>query len=54
MLVRRAKVLPLVPEHRVEDVWLEALEDNEDDDHDVQRFKDYGNMGRRATHPLES
>lgn len=41
LLVRRAAVLPLVPEHRVEDVWLEALEDNEDDDHDVLRFKDY-------------
>lgn len=41
LLVRRAAVLPLIPEHRVEDVWLEALEDNEDDDHDVLRFKDY-------------
>uniref|UniRef100_A0A8W8K0R5 MULE transposase domain-containing protein n=1 Tax=Magallana gigas TaxID=29159 RepID=A0A8W8K0R5_MAGGI len=41
MLVRRAAVLPLIPEHRVEDVWLEALEDNGDDDNDVLRFKDY-------------
>ncbi|XP_062612625.1 uncharacterized protein LOC134274356, partial [Saccostrea cucullata] len=40
-LVRRAAVLPLVPEQRVEDVWFEALEDNEDDNQDVGRFKDY-------------
>lgn len=25
----------------MEDVWIEALEDNEDDDHDVLRFKNY-------------
>lgn len=40
-LVRRAAVLPLVPEHQVEDVWLEALEANDDDRQDVLRFKDY-------------
>lgn len=40
-LVRRAAVLPLVPGHQVEDVWLEALEDNDDDRQDVLRFKDY-------------
>lgn len=40
-LVRRAAVLPLVPEHQVEDVWLEALEANDDDHQDFLRFKDY-------------
>ena len=41
-LVRRAAVLPLVPENSVEDVWFQALEDNQDDSPPVMRFKDYG------------
>ncbi|XP_062599326.1 uncharacterized protein LOC134260799 [Saccostrea cucullata] len=40
-LERRAAVLPLVPEQQVEDVWFEALQDNEDDNQVVGRFKDY-------------
>lgn len=40
-LVRRAGVLPLVPGHRVEDVWFQALEDSEDQIDPVMRFKDY-------------
>ena len=30
-LVRRAAVLPLMPENIVEDVWFKALECNQDD-----------------------
>ena len=40
-LVRRAGVLPLVPGHRVEDVWFQALEDSDDQTAPVMRFKDY-------------
>ena len=40
-LVRRAAVLPLVPSQRVEDVWFQALEDNDDNTAAVVRFKDY-------------
>ena len=40
-LVRRAAVLPLGPSHRVEDVWFQALEDNDDNTAAVLRFKDY-------------
>ncbi|XP_055997797.1 uncharacterized protein LOC130047214 [Ostrea edulis] len=40
-LVRRAAVLPLVPDHRVEDVWFQALEDNDDNTDAIMRFKDY-------------
>ena len=40
-LVRRAAVLPLVPENSVEDVWFQALEDNQNDSPHVMRFKDY-------------
>ncbi|XP_062584465.1 uncharacterized protein LOC134246160 [Saccostrea cucullata] len=50
-LVRRAAVLPLVPEQQVEDVWFEALQDNEDDNQDVGRFKD--NEGPRTTNAVE-
>jgi len=39
--IRRAAVLPLVPENRVEDVWLHALEENEDDSAAVTRVADY-------------
>ena len=37
-LVRRAAVLPLVPEHLVEDVWFQTLNDNESDGQAVLRF----------------
>lgn len=40
-LVRGAGVLPLVPGHRVEDVWFQALEDSDDQTAPVMRFKDY-------------
>lgn len=40
-LVRRAGVLPLVPVNQVEDVWLNALEENEDQGPEVTRFTDY-------------
>lgn len=40
-LVRRGAVRPLVPEEQVKDVWLEALEANDDDRQDVSHFKDY-------------
>lgn len=40
-LVRIGAVLPLVPEEQVKDVWLEALEANDDDRQDVSHFKDY-------------
>ena len=40
-LVRIAAVLPLVPENSVEDLWFQALEDNQDDNPHVVRFKDY-------------
>ena len=40
-LVRRAAVLPLVPSQRVEDVWFQALEGNDDNTAAVVRFKDY-------------
>lgn len=39
--VRRGAVLPLLPEEQVKDVWLEALEANDDDRQDVSHFKDY-------------
>lgn len=41
LLARLAAVLPLVPVHLVEDVWLNALEENDDESHNVVRFKDY-------------
>lgn len=52
--VRRAPVLCLVFEHQVEDVWLEALEANDDDRQDVLRFKDYvtKNLGWMASDEL--
>lgn len=40
-LVRRAAVLPLVPGHRVEDVWFQTLEDSDDQTAPVMQFKDY-------------
>ena len=40
-LVRRAAVLPLVPENSIEDVWFQALEDNQNDSPPAMRFKDY-------------
>lgn len=40
-LVRRGAVRSLVPEEQVKDVWLEALEANDDDRQDVSHFKDY-------------
>ncbi|XP_021370201.1 uncharacterized protein LOC110461178 [Mizuhopecten yessoensis] len=40
-LVRRAAVLPLFPTRQVEDVWFNALDDNEDNSPEVTRFKDY-------------
>jgi len=40
-LVRRAAVLPLIPENRIEDVWFYALDQNEDDSAAVTRFTDY-------------
>lgn len=40
-LVRRAGVLPLVPGHRVEDVWFQALGDSDDQTAPVMGFKDY-------------
>lgn len=40
-LVRRAAALPLVPGHRVEDVWFQALEDSDDQTAPVMQFKDY-------------
>ena len=39
--VRRAAVLLLVPENSVEEVWFQALEDNQDDSPPVMRFKEY-------------
>ncbi|XP_021370385.1 uncharacterized protein LOC110461289 [Mizuhopecten yessoensis] len=39
--VRRAAVLPLVPTRQVEDVWFNALDENEDNSPEVTRFKDY-------------
>ncbi|XP_021339484.1 uncharacterized protein LOC110440643, partial [Mizuhopecten yessoensis] len=39
--VRRAAVLPLVPTQQVEDVWFNALDENEDNSPEVTRFKDY-------------
>ena len=38
-LVKRAAVLPLVPENK--DGWFQALEDNQDDSPPVMRFKNY-------------
>ena len=38
-MVRRAAALPLVPPHQVDDVWMMAM--NEVDDEAAQRFKDY-------------
>ena len=40
-LIRRAAVLPLVPENSVENVWFQALDDNQNDSPHVMRFKDY-------------
>ena len=40
-LVRRAAVLPLVPENSVDDFWFLALEDNQNDSPHEMRFKDY-------------
>jgi len=40
-LVRRAAVLPLVPPANVEDVWFNALEENNDNSPEVTRFTDY-------------
>ena len=34
-------MLPLVSEHLVEDVWFQALNDNDSDGQAVLRFKDY-------------
>ena len=38
-MVRRAAALPLVPPHQVDDVWMMAM--NEVDDEAAERFKDY-------------
>lgn len=38
-LVRRGAVRSLVPEEQVKDVWLEALEANDDDRQDVRILK---------------
>ena len=40
-LVLRSAILPLVPVNCVEDVWLNALEDSEDDSARCVKFKDY-------------
>lgn len=39
-LVRRASALPLVPPQQVDDVWLQAMNEVDDDD-DAQQFMDY-------------
>jgi hypothetical protein len=53
-LVKRAAVLPHVPVHLVEDVWLFALEQNDELSPAIVKFKDYvtetwveGHRGRR-------
>ena len=38
-MVRRAAALSLVPPHQVDDIWMMAM--NEVDDEAAQRFKDY-------------
>ena len=40
-LVRRAAVLPLVPAQQVDNVWLNALADNDDNSIQTTKFKDY-------------
>jgi hypothetical protein len=40
-LVRRAAVIPLVPAQQVDNVWLNALVDNDDNSIQTTKFKDY-------------
>ena len=39
--MRRAAVLPLVPAQQVDNVWLNALVDNDDNSIQTIKFKDY-------------
>lgn len=38
--MRQVAVLPLVPVEHVEDVWLQALDENNDENIQVERFTD--------------
>ena len=39
--MRRAAVIPLVPAQQVDNVWLNALVDNDDNSIQTTKFKDY-------------